>query len=151
MRVGLFDRRLLVFRPLLCCTKRFGEQECQGCDEKVKKFTDPLVFACKDGFPMRASNNPVGGAAGQFHTTLWVVVPLQNPPGPQEGRVRESSLQALLRELAAFNTGRCVITTRTPIADIADHEGSSALRRDLGTPIQGCWCESTPSPRCRGR
>src|SRR5271157_1653007 len=29
--------------------------------------------------------------------------PLQNPPGPQEGRVREPSLQALLRELAAFN------------------------------------------------
>ena len=39
--------------------------------------------------------------------------PLQNPPGPQEGRVREPSLQALLRELAAFNTGLCVITTRT--------------------------------------
>jgi NACHT domain len=31
--------------------------------------------------------------------------PLQNPPGPQEGRLREASLQALLRELAAFNTG----------------------------------------------
>jgi hypothetical protein len=31
--------------------------------------------------------------------------PLQNPPGPQEGRLREPSLQALLRELAAFNTG----------------------------------------------
>jgi hypothetical protein len=29
--------------------------------------------------------------------------PLQNPPGPQEGRLREPSLQALLRELAAFN------------------------------------------------
>ena len=57
--------------------------------------------------------------------------PLQNPPGPQEGRVREPSLQALLRELAAFNTGLCVITTRTPVADIADHEGHSALRRDL--------------------
>ena len=57
--------------------------------------------------------------------------PLQNPPGPQEGRVREPSLQALLRELAAFNTGLCVITTRTPVADIADHEGSSALGRDL--------------------
>src|SRR5580704_16593761 len=28
-----------------------------------------------------------------------------------------------LRELAAFNTGLCVITTRTPVADIADHEG----------------------------
>jgi hypothetical protein len=57
--------------------------------------------------------------------------PLQNPPGPQEGRVREPSLQALLRELAAFNKGLCVITTRTPLADIADHEGTSALRRDL--------------------
>jgi serine/threonine protein kinase/tetratricopeptide (TPR) repeat protein len=56
---------------------------------------------------------------------------LQNPPGPQEGRVREPSVHALLRELAAFNTGLCVITTRTPVADIADHEGTSALRRTL--------------------
>ena len=50
--------------------------------------------------------------------------PLQNPPGPQEGRIREPSLQALLRELAAFNTGLCVITTRIPVADIADHSVS---------------------------
>src|SRR5215467_1908940 len=57
--------------------------------------------------------------------------PLQNPPGPQEGRLREPSLQALLRELAAFNTGLCVITTRLPVTDIADHERTSALRRDL--------------------
>jgi predicted ATPase len=57
--------------------------------------------------------------------------PLQNPPGPQEGRVREPSLQALLRELAAFNTGLCVITTRVPVADIAEHERTSALRREL--------------------
>jgi predicted ATPase len=57
--------------------------------------------------------------------------PLQNPPGSQEGRLRELSLQALLRELAAFNTGLCIITTRMPVADIADHEGASALRREL--------------------
>jgi serine/threonine protein kinase/predicted ATPase len=57
--------------------------------------------------------------------------PLQNPPGPQEGRVRESSFQALLRELAAFNTGLCVITTRLPVADLAGHERTSALRLDL--------------------
>ena len=57
--------------------------------------------------------------------------PLQNPPGPQEGRVREPSLQALLRELAAFNRGLCVITTRTPVADVAEHERTSARRRDL--------------------
>jgi serine/threonine protein kinase len=57
--------------------------------------------------------------------------PLQNPPGSQEGRVREPSLQALLRELAAFNRGLCVITTRLPVTDIADHERTSAPRRDL--------------------
>ena len=57
--------------------------------------------------------------------------PLQNPPGPQEGRLRDPSLQAFLRELAAFNSGLCVITTRLPIADIADHEHTSAPRRDL--------------------
>ena len=57
--------------------------------------------------------------------------PLQNPPGAQEGRLREPSLQALLKELAAFNTGLCVITTRLPVADIADHERASAPRRDL--------------------
>ena len=57
--------------------------------------------------------------------------PLQNPPGPQEGRLREAALQALLRELAAFSKGLCIITTRLPVADLADHAGTSALRRDL--------------------
>jgi serine/threonine protein kinase/tetratricopeptide (TPR) repeat protein len=57
--------------------------------------------------------------------------PLQNPPGPNEGRVREPCLQALLRELAAFNSGLCVITTRLPVADVADYEGGSAPRRHL--------------------
>src|SRR5208283_4192660 len=57
--------------------------------------------------------------------------PLQNPPGPEEGRVREPALQALLRELAAFNRGLCVITTRIPVADLADFERTSAQRREL--------------------
>ena len=57
--------------------------------------------------------------------------PLQNPPGPHEGRLREPSLQALLRELAAFNMGLCVITTRALVADLADHERTSTLHRDL--------------------
>jgi tetratricopeptide (TPR) repeat protein len=71
--------------------------------------------------------------AAQRRTLLVLdgLEPLQNPPGPQEGRLREPSLQALLRELAAFNTGLCVVTTRTPVADIADHERTSTLRREL--------------------
>ena len=57
--------------------------------------------------------------------------PLQNPPGSQEGRLRDPGLQALLRELAAFNEGLCVITTRLAVADLAQHESTSAPRRDL--------------------
>jgi hypothetical protein len=57
--------------------------------------------------------------------------PLQNPPGPQEGRIREPSLQAFLRELAAFNRGLCLITTRLPVADLTDREGASVIRREL--------------------
>jgi serine/threonine protein kinase len=68
------------------------------------------------------------------HRTLLVLdglEPLQNPPGPREGQLREPSIQALLRALATFNSGLCVITTRTPVADIADHEDTSAVRREL--------------------
>jgi hypothetical protein len=57
--------------------------------------------------------------------------PLQNPPGPREGRVREPCLRALLGELAAFNTGLCVITTRLPVTDVAGHERTSAPRLNL--------------------
>jgi hypothetical protein len=56
---------------------------------------------------------------------------LQFPPGPQEGRIRDPAIQAFLRQLAAFNRGLCVIATRLPVADIADHERTSAPRRNL--------------------
>ena len=70
----------------------------------------------------RPSSNLIGsGRPGAAPKSAW----------PQEGRLREPSLQALLRELAAFNKGLCVITTRLAVTDIADHEGTSALRRDL--------------------
>jgi hypothetical protein len=57
--------------------------------------------------------------------------PLQDPPGPHEGQLREPALQALLRELAAFNPGLCVVTTRLPVADLAEHEAGSVLRLEL--------------------
>jgi len=57
--------------------------------------------------------------------------PLQDPPGPHEGRLREPALQALLRELAAFNRGLCIITTRLGVADLTEHEGGSVRQRDL--------------------
>ena len=50
--------------------------------------------------------------------------PLQNPPGPDEGRLTDPALQSLVRELAASNPGLCVITTRQRVADI-DHLAST--------------------------
>jgi tetratricopeptide (TPR) repeat protein len=59
--------------------------------------------------------------------------PLQQPPnelGLIEGRLKEQSMQALLRELAAGQPGLCVISTRVPVAGLEDYE-SAALRYDL--------------------
>ena len=50
--------------------------------------------------------------------------PLQNPPGPDGGRLKDPALQSLVRELAASNPGLCVITTRQRVADI-DHLAST--------------------------
>ena len=109
----------------------------QGMTLAADKFLDATLAWFGDPDPRIGTAWDKGERLAKFIThrrTLLVLdglEPLQNPPGPQEGRLREPSLQALLRELAAFNTGLCVITTRTPVADIADHEGASALRRDL--------------------
>jgi hypothetical protein len=65
--------------------------------------------------------------------------PLQNPPGPQEGRVRDPALQALLRELAAFNRGLCVITTRMPVADLAHLSCAVSWNNSPAMLVQGCF------------
>ncbi|MCK4472874.1 MAG: hypothetical protein KAW49_13925, partial [Anaerolineae bacterium] len=57
--------------------------------------------------------------------------PLQFPPGPQEGKLKDQALQALLRELAALNPGLCVISTRLPVTDLEHFQGSTARRINL--------------------
>ena len=115
----------------------FYRQGSSGQSSSADEFLDAALAWFGDPDPRIGTAWEKGERLAKLmshHRTLLVLdglEPLQNPPGPQEGRVREPSLQALLRELAAFNTGLCVITTRIPVADIADHERTSALRRDL--------------------
>lgn len=45
--------------------------------------------------------------------------PLQHPPGPQAGKVKDPALATLLQALALHNPGLCIITTRLVVADIA--------------------------------
>jgi Protein kinase domain/NACHT domain len=115
----------------------FYRQGTSGGSSSADEFLDAALTWFGDPEPRLGTDWEKGERLAKLiaqRRTLLVLdglEPLQNPPGSQEGRLREPSLQALLRELAAFNAGLCVITTRMPVADIADHEGTSALRRDL--------------------
>jgi NACHT domain len=115
----------------------FYRQGTSGQSSSADEFLDAALTWFEDPDPLIGTAWEKGERLAKLiaHRRTLLVLdglePLQNPPGPQEGRLREPSLQALLRELAAFNTGLCVITTRMPVADIADHEGTSVLRREL--------------------
>jgi len=115
----------------------FYRQGTSGGTSSADEFLDAALTWFGDPDPRVGTAWEKGERLAKLvahHRTLLVLdglEPLQNPPGPQEGRLRDPSIQALLRELAAFNTGLCVITTRLLVADLSDHERSSALRRDL--------------------
>ena len=52
--------------------------------------------------------------------------PLQHPPGPMAGRLKDQAIEALLKGLAARNAGLCVVTTREKVDDIKQHYGRGA-------------------------
>lgn len=59
--------------------------------------------------------------------------PLQHPPGREglEGRLKDTDLAVVLRELASDMLGLCIITTRIPVAELASRSQGSAPRIDL--------------------
>jgi tetratricopeptide (TPR) repeat protein len=57
--------------------------------------------------------------------------PLQHPPGPQEGRLKDAALQAMLVELAAQQVGLCVISTREQVGDLVEFEDGTAIQHEL--------------------
>jgi serine/threonine protein kinase/tetratricopeptide (TPR) repeat protein len=115
----------------------FYRQGSSGGTSSANEFVDEALAWFGDADPRVGTAWEKGERLAKLisHRRTLLVLdglePLQNPPGSQEGRLRDPSLQALLRELAAYNSGLCVITTRLPIADVADHEHTSAPRRDL--------------------
>ncbi|MCJ7601598.1 MAG: hypothetical protein MUO63_08865, partial [Desulfobulbaceae bacterium] len=57
--------------------------------------------------------------------------PLQHPPGPMQGKLKDQGVEALLKGLAAQNAGLCVVTTREKVDDIKQHYGRTALDLEL--------------------
>ena len=65
--------------------------------------------------------------------------PLQYPPGPLRGALKDPGMAALLRGLAARNAGLCVVTTREKVDEIQQHYGKSAVDHELKflSPLAG--------------
>ena len=68
------------------------------------------------------------------HKTLLVLdglEPLQYPPGPLHGQLKDQGVQALLKQLAGDNNGLCIVTTRVHVADLGHKTKSSVQAVDL--------------------
>ena len=115
----------------------FYRQGTSGQTSSADEFLDAALSWFGDSDPRLGTAWEKGERLAKLvaHRRTLLVLdglePLQNPPGPQEGRLRDPSLQALLGGLATFINGLCVITTRLPVADLADGERRSVLRYDL--------------------
>jgi tetratricopeptide (TPR) repeat protein len=68
------------------------------------------------------------------HRTLLILdglEPLQYPPGEMDGKLRDPSIECLLKELAHSNKGLCIITTRIQVDDIKGDIGDSVEEIEL--------------------
>lgn len=52
--------------------------------------------------------------------------PLQHPPGPLAGKLRDPAIEALLKGLVAHNAGLCVVTTREWVENLQSYYGRTA-------------------------
>ncbi len=101
----------------------------QYIDAALRWFGDPDPAA---GSPWDKGDRLA--ALVQRQRTLLVLdglEPLQYPPGPEEGKLKDPGLAVLLRTLARANPGLLVVTTRLPVADLAPFDGATARRIDL--------------------
>ena len=70
----------------------------------------------------------LAGLVGKVRCLLVLdgLEPLQYPPGPMEGKLKDAAIEALLKGLAAHNAGLCIVTTREKVPDIQQHYGRTA-------------------------
>jgi len=65
-------------------------------------------------------------AARKTLLVLDGVEPLQHPPGPYTGKLKDPALGAMLKGLAQHNPGLCVVTTREPLVDLGPFHAGTA-------------------------
>lgn len=112
----------------------------QGTSERAASadlFIDQALRWFGDTDPTQGSpwdkGERLAGLIRQTRTLLVLdgLEPLQHPPGPQEGRLKDAALQALIVELAARQAGLCVISTRERVGDLVEFENGTVVQQDL--------------------
>ena len=110
----------------------------QGTREQSSASADPFIDAALRFFGDKAladsSRSPwdKGARLAQLvaqRRTLLVLdglEPMQHPPGPLRGELKDDALKALLSGLAGHNPGLCVVTTRESVEDLAGFRSSTA-------------------------
>jgi hypothetical protein len=92
--------------------------------EALKHFGDPDPAF---GSPWERGAR-LAGLVGKVRGLLVLdgLEPLQYPPGPMHGKLKDAGVEALLKGLSAQNGGLCVVTTRERVPDIQQHYGRTA-------------------------
>ena len=108
----------------------------QGTRDQSNASSDTFIAealaAFGDADPMQGSPWDRGARLAQFVGRVRALLvldglePLQHPPGPMQGKLRDPAVEALLKGLAGKNAGLCVVTTREKVDDIKQHYGRSA-------------------------
>ena len=98
-------------------------------DNALRWFGDPDPVA---GSPWDRGAR-LAALVGQARALLVLdgLEPLQHPPGPLAGKLRDQAIEALLKGLAAHNAGLCVVTTRERVEDLQSHYGRTAEDLEL--------------------
>lgn len=100
-------------------------------------FIDQVLRWFGDTDPTQGSpwdkGERLAGLIRQTRTLLVLdgLEPLQHPPGPQERRLKDVALHALLVELAAGQRGLCIISTRERVGDLVEFENNTVIQHDL--------------------
>ncbi|TAN46721.1 MAG: toll/interleukin-1 receptor domain-containing protein [Methylococcaceae bacterium] len=94
--------------------------------EALKFFGDPALAAAGAAAWDKGARLALLVAQEPSLLVLDGLEPLQHPPGPLAGQLKDPALQALLTSLARHNPGLCLITSRESVADLVPYRDSSA-------------------------
>jgi class 3 adenylate cyclase len=118
----------------------------QGTREQGGASADTFIAAALEFFGgeegKKLASSPVSpwdkGAklaqwVGQRRSLLVLdgIEPLQYPPGPLAGQLKDRALEALLKGLAQKNVGLCLVNTREPVTDLAPYRDKTVQELEL--------------------